>query len=205
MPDIEAAASEATAGGVGAVGRVGPNAILQTAAALRAFGGPGLESTVLTAAGLGTYLDRPPADMIDQAEAVRLFRAVLAHLPSPDAERVLADAGGRTGDYILAHRIPSTAQTVLLHLPKSLAARFLLSAIGTHAWTFAGSGVVTCGYGAPLRLTIASNPLATPGCPWHVAVFERLFHALVSDRVTVRHIACCTKGAVACRFELTVP
>ena len=46
----------------------------------------------------------------------------------------------RTGDYLLAHRIPKPVQALLKRLPAPLAARVLLAAITRHAWTFAGSG-----------------------------------------------------------------
>lgn len=183
---------------------IGPNAILQTAHALRAHGGAALERAVFMRAGLPRYLKAPPAAMICEREAMTLFRAIYdeTRLTRADADAIMRDAGQRTGDYILAHRIPQQAQRLLKLMPKTLAARVLLKAIAGHAWTFAGSGRVTCYYGRLLAIEIEANPLAAPGCHWHCGVFARLFGALVSERVDVRHTNCSTTGAPTCRFEI---
>lgn len=182
--------------------RVGPNAILQTAEALRAAGGEALAARAFGRAGLEDLLAAPPADMVAEGDAARLLRALPEILPPAQAEALLAEAGRRTGDYILAHRIPRPAQAVLRGLPAWAAARLLLAAIRRHAWTFAGSGRVRVRGGG--RLEIAANPLAVAGCAWHRAVFSRLFEALVAPRVGVRETACCARGAPACRFEIEI-
>lgn len=179
---------------------VGPNAILQTAEALRSDGGETLTRHVFASAGLEDMLDHPPADMVDQASAAALHRAVARLLPASRAKAVARDAGCRTGDYILAHRIPANAQTVLRLLPAFLAAPVLLRAIRQHAWTFAGSGRVTTRAGSEMSLTISDNPLATPGCPWHGAVLETLFRQLVAPDIKVSETTCCAHGDTACRF-----
>jgi divinyl protochlorophyllide a 8-vinyl-reductase len=182
--------------------RVGPNAILQTAEALHAAGGEALAARAFGRAGLASLLAAPPADMVAEDDAARLLRALPEVLPPAQAEALLAEAGRRTGDYILAHRIPRPAQAVLRALPAWAASRLLLAAIRKHAWTFAGSGRVRVRGGG--RLEIAANPLAVAGCAWHRAVFSRLFEALVAPRVGVRETACCARGAPACRFEIEI-
>ncbi len=177
---------------------VGPNAILQTAAALRAFGGEAAARAVFASAGLGDRLAHPPADMVPEAEVRRLFDAVLSDLAPPDADAVLADSGQRTGAYILANRIPAAAVAAMRALPAPLAARLMLAAIVRHAWTFAGSGRARGGHGRPPLLTIAGNPLATPGCRWHAAVLEALFRAVAGPGCRVVHR---TSGAED-RFEI---
>src|SRR6056297_2835466 len=127
--------------------RVGPNAILQTAAALEAQGGRALARQVFDAAGLGALLDDPPAAMVPEAQAAALMRALHATLPPDTARRVSHDAGHRTGDYILQNRIPAPARALLRVLPARLAAPILLRAVAAHAWTFAGSGRVEIGAG----------------------------------------------------------
>jgi divinyl protochlorophyllide a 8-vinyl-reductase len=182
--------------------RVGPNAIIQTRTALDDLVGPALGCAVFEDAGLGCYLAAAPAEMVDEAEPAALFAALRHRMPPNAADRVLREAGLRTGDYILAHRIPRPVQVLLRRLPDMLASWLLLSAIREHAWTFAGSGEFICSHGRPLVIEIADNPLATPGCPWHLAVFERLFHSLVDARVTVEHSTCCAAGEAVCRTTI---
>lgn len=181
---------------------VGPNAILQTVAALETRGGRALAERVLTHAGCAGYLSAPPEAMIPEAEAGLVLRALPACLPPAEARAVARDAGARTAAYILRHRIPRPAQLVLRALPARFAAPLLLRAMAAHAWTFAGSGRVTTRAGNPSCLTIHANPLAVPGCEWHCAVFEALFRALVSTRSEVREVACCARAARACVFVI---
>ena len=113
------------------------------------------------------------------------------------------EAGTRTAAYVLANRIPKAAQALLKSLPAPLAGPLLLKAIARNAWTFAGSGRVrTAARGRRFVVEIAANPLAMPGCVWHLAVFEGLFSALVAPRVSVSHPLCCHDGAALCRFEI---
>lgn len=182
--------------------RVGPNAILQTVAALEAEGGAALARRVLTHAGCARYLDAPPAGMIPEAEAAAVLRALPACLGPDLARRMARDAGRRTGLYILQNRIPAPARAVLRALPTRLAAPLLLRAMAAHSWTFAGSGRVRTAAGVPARLEIAGNPLAMPGCDWHCAVLETLFQRLVHKRSTVHETACCVRGDAACVFVI---
>lgn len=182
--------------------RVGPNAILQTVAALEARGGRPLAGRVLAHAGCAAYLDAPPGAMIPEAEAAAVLRALFACLPPADARAMAREAGRRTAGYILCHRIPRPAQFVLRALPARLAAPLLLRAMAAHAWTFAGSGRVSVAAGRSARISIEANPLAVAGCDWHIAVFETLFRRLVSAQSTVRETRCCARGAEACVFEI---
>ena len=181
---------------------VGPNAILQTAAALEAQGGQALARQVFDAAGLGVLLDSPPDAMVPEDQAAALLRALHATLPPDTAGRVSRDAGRRTGEYILHNRIPAPARVVLRLLPARLAAPILLRAITAHAWTFAGSGRVEVVAGRPVRLMIHDNPLAVAGSDWHRAVLEVLFRRLVHPRATVRQVASSAEAAPACVFEI---
>jgi len=184
--------------------RIGPNAAIQLAAALGDIEGGDAARKVFGGAGLVRWLDDPPDEMIDQTVAARLHHEVRVSLPSDSAHAVLADAGRRTGAYILAHRIPKLAQTVLKVLPAGLALPLLLAAIKAHAWTFVGSGVFRV---QMRRLHIEANPLAearaaTPQCVWHACVFETLIQALVAPEARVSEVACCSTGAPACVFEI---
>lgn len=182
--------------------RVGPNAIIQVAAALRAHGGESLALQVFQAAGLAETLSKPPERMVGQAVAARLHDILRSSLPAQDATTIAAEAGRRTADYLLAHRIPKPAQWAMKMLPRAIAARILLRAMAANAWTYAGTGRVRVLVGNPCVLEIIENPLAQPGCIWHVAVFERLFRALVAKGARVSHSNCCAHGALACRFEI---
>lgn len=183
--------------------KVGPNAVTQVAAALRAVGGDALAVQVFQAARLETVLTDPPARMVDQQVAARLHTALRLTLPGDRAAQIAADAGRRTADYLLANRIPRPAQWVMKLLPAPLSARLLLKAMAANAWTYAGTGQVRTQAGNPAILEIIDNPLAQPLCPWHVAVFERLFRTLVAKDAVVTHTACCAQGARLCRYEIS--
>lgn len=188
-----------------AAGRIGPNALLQLAGALERSGGAALRERVLAAGGVAG-LPRDDA-MIDEAPVAQVHQALRRLVPD-QAPGLAREAGLRTADYILEHRIPVTAQWVLRHLPDRVAARLLAGAIARNAWTFAGSGAFRVVQARPMVFELADNPVVrgeragAPVCQWHAAVFERLFAALVDPGVTVRETACCACGAPACRFEI---
>jgi len=181
---------------------VGPNAVIQLAAALREAGGEAAALDVFSVANAIDVLDEPPGEMVDERIPRRLFAAVLALWPSGEAAALLHDAGERTADYLLANRIPRPAQALLKILPEALASRALLAAIGRNAWTFAGSGRCTTSHRGKAVIEIKDNPLATPHCSWHAGVFERLFGVLVHTRPEVSHPSCCAAGDPVCRFEI---
>ena len=188
----------------GSAAFVGPNAAIQTFAALRVLQGVRAAKAVAIRAGVGPWLSRPPGAMIPEGSAAAIFRAV-GEICGAEARHVMAAAGAGTGSYVLAHRIPAPVRSVLPLMPDPIAARLLLAAIRKNAWTFAGSGAVTTA-ARPWTVEIADNPLAQEGgCAWHAAVFERLFRALVHPRTVARETACCAAGAPACRFVLEVP
>lgn len=186
--------------------KVGPNAIVQLADVLLDCHGEAGAHAVFRAAGLTRYLLQPPTRMTDESQAAALHRALWRVYPD-EAPHLAAAAGSRTADYLLAHRIPLGVQWLLRSLPAPMAARLLVKAIARHAWTFAGSGRFIAHFGrkaggASLVIEIEANPLATPDCPWHQAVFTRLFQRLVSPRAYVRHKHCGALGQASCRFEI---
>ena len=101
-----------------AAGRVGPNAIIRVAEALREIGGGDLERELLHKAGLEVYLAGMPAEMVDEREVTRLQRAVQTALDPQHARGVMLDVGRRTGDYLLANRIPRPSLTECLNARK---------------------------------------------------------------------------------------
>jgi divinyl protochlorophyllide a 8-vinyl-reductase len=187
--------------------RIGPNAVTRLAEALAAVGGAGAARAIFARAGLVHRLVSPPERMVEEREVVALHAALRAMLPQAQAEAVARDAGRRTADYLLAHRIPAVMRIVLPRLPARLAAWVLLEAIGRHAWTFAGSGRFARLAGLPVRFTIAGGPLARGApagalaCAYYAATFEGLFRALVHPAARVAEIDCESEGAPACLFE----
>jgi divinyl protochlorophyllide a 8-vinyl-reductase len=190
---------------------IGPNAIIQMAEALCAWMGPVNTRTLMDAVQLGAYLDRPPKNMVPQTEVAALHTEVYRQLDLAAFKRVSADAGKRTGDYLLANRIPKPVQWLLKRLPDRLAASILSRAIAKHAWTFAGSGVFGYGWQPQLVYSIKGNPITAglhtevPVCDYYAATFERIFRVLVNDDWRAVEFACEASGAEACRFEICAP
>lgn len=188
----------------GTQGLIGPNAVLQLLPVLERVEGRAGAAGMLARAGLRDVPDG--SRMIPEGDAARLHHLLRAET-GPRAPALAAEAGRRTADYILAHRIPRFVQIALRALPAPLAARALARAIAKHAWTFAGSGrfrVVS-----PWCFEIAHNPIIrgessdTPLCHWHAAVFARLYQVLVHPRVQCDETHCAALGgAPVCRFEL---
>ncbi len=184
-------------------GLIGPNAILQLLPVLERAGGAALRDQVMAAAGV---FEAPRDDaMMPEAPAARLHQAL--RLIEPQMAPSLAwAAGARTGQYILAHRIPGPAQAVLRMMPAGLAGPLLSRAIAKHAWTFAGSGRFRLA--GALAFEIEDNPIVrgevsdVPLCDWHRAVFETLFRTLVDPALRCEEETCCAMGAPACRFVL---
>ncbi len=189
----------------GAGHRVGPNAIIQTRHALDHFCGAATGAAIFSAARLGAWIASDPGEMVGAQYVNALNRQIALALPAPVAEAVLRDAGRRTGDYILANRIPKLAQRVLRMLPRRLAQRVLIKAIAANAWTFAGQARIETGANF---IAILDNPVCLgrqgfDGCVWHEAVIQRLFEALVDPHALVVETMCTGRGDPACRFVVT--
>jgi divinyl protochlorophyllide a 8-vinyl-reductase len=186
--------------------RIGPNAILQLVPVLEEAAGPDTTAHVLAMAGIFVLPD-PAAGLMEEGPAARLHQALRAEMPEV-APMLAREAGWRTADYILAHRIPKGAQRLLKLMPARLSVPILARAVEKHAWTFCGSGRFTLAATWPVRVEIADNPVVrgerseVPLCHWHAAVFERLFSALCGRNWTCVETTCCAQGARACRFEI---
>jgi divinyl protochlorophyllide a 8-vinyl-reductase len=187
-------------------GRIGPNAILQLVTVLETEIGTAQTARMLALSGIAARPD-PAMGLIDEAPVARLHQRLRQDLPDA-AARLARAAGARTGDYILAHRIPSPAQWGLRHLPASLSARLLSRAVARHAWTFCGSGEFRVLHTAPPVFAIVDNPVVRgersgrPLCHWHAAVFETLFQALCGPGWRAVETQCCAQGAASCQFAL---
>ncbi len=192
-----------------AAGVVGPNAILQTVAALDALTPPGTSLRILRAAGLLQYAVVPPTAMVPERHVATLMAALRRELGVFESATVQREAGRRTGDYLLAHRIPAGAQLMLRALPAGASAALLERAVLRHAWTFAGSGhlfFMPIHHGVTAVLTgcplCRGAHLSAPHCELYAATFERLFRRLVSRGARCRETACLAAGGRACEFEI---
>ena len=190
-----------------AAARVGPNAAIQLLDALRRAADPGTVRQIIVTAGVEEWAAHAPRDMIDEGPVAALHRATRTLLDAQSALAILAEAGSRTGDYLLANRIPIWARAILKALPASLSSRLLARAIKAHAWTFIGSGRFACSRSAgDMTFEIWSNPFCAgerseaPTCAWHAAVFERLYQALVSSKAKAVETHCSARGDECCRF-----
>ena len=138
---------------------VGPNAAIQLIGALRLATDPDAVRRILATAGVSEWGATLPEAMIDERLAAALHRATRETLDPDRARPVLTEAGARTGDYILANRIPAAARVVLKASPAWIASRLLSRAIAAHAWTFAGSGRFACSRAGGLAFEIAGQPV----------------------------------------------
>jgi len=188
--------------------RIGPNAVLRVAEALRAGSDPEAVSRVFSHAGLSHYLHAPPEEMVDEREVTALHQALREVLGIKDARHIGAAAGRLTGDYLLANRIPRPAQTLLRILPRPLATRILLKAIERNAWTFAGSASFRTQAGRPTRFILEGSRVClgtqspVPLCDFYGATFERLLRELIDPQVRVVEIQCQAMGDPSCVFEV---
>jgi divinyl protochlorophyllide a 8-vinyl-reductase len=195
-------------GATARLGLIGPNAITQMAAALSAGCGASLRRDIFEDAGLARYLCAPPTHMIPEDDVARLHRAAIDRLGEAKAAEVSREAGRRTGDYLLANRIPTFVQGALKNLPRPLAARILVAAIARHAWTFSGSGEFSYDFAPHLRLRIAGSPICeglrteTPACTYFAATFERVFAKMLGPSLSLTETECAATGAAACVFEV---
>jgi divinyl protochlorophyllide a 8-vinyl-reductase len=204
---FEGSRAGVSSGHAGSSARIGPNAIIQLAAAVTTRLGPDAWADMLGKAGLSQYLDRLPETMVDEREVVALHRTMRSSVAAHLRQEIAYEAGLRTGDYILANRIPKPAQWLLKALPQQLAARALTSAIAKHAWTFAGSGHFRAVSTSPLVLEIEDNPLCrgeascVPMCDYYAGTFTRLYGALVDPCMTIEESSCASMTGGTCRFE----
>jgi divinyl protochlorophyllide a 8-vinyl-reductase len=194
--------------GPAAAARIGPNAIIRLVEALDQDRGPEAVAGLLEAAGLQQYSGALPTEMVDEQEVTRLQATLREQLGIDAARRTSRDAGLRTGDYLLANRIPRPVQRLLKILPARLASRVLIAAIRRNAWTFVGSGVFDGQPGRPTRLKVTDGPICRgaradePLCDFYAGSFERLFSRLVHPDARVTETACQANGAESCVFEV---
>lgn len=191
--------------------RIGPNAVIQVAAAARAMLGERFADSLVRDATPYTP-EQLPTGMIDQREAQAIVRELVGRVGARAAGPVLREAGERTAEYLLAHRIPRVAQWAMRVLPRGMGLSLLLRAMSAHAWTFAGSGEFRIIHAAPwpmLEFTACAMCDGMhedePMCHFYGGTFERLIRELIASRATVREVACIAQGGDRCRFAIALP
>jgi divinyl protochlorophyllide a 8-vinyl-reductase len=190
-------------------GLIGPNAIIRVAETLRDVLGEEATRRIFASAHLEPHLASLPTKMVPEADVGALQTALFAGLEESEAKKIAFEAGLRTGDYLLANRIPKPVQAILKVLPPALASRILLKAIKQNSWTFAGTGAFSVKAGHPVIVSIASCPLCRgrhsdhSQCDYYAGTFQRLFQVLVSRNSAVREIDCEATGGSACAFEIS--
>jgi divinyl protochlorophyllide a 8-vinyl-reductase len=190
--------------------RIGPNVIIQVAAAARAQIGERFADALVRDA-TPYSLHELPGEMIDQREAQAIVRELVARIGARDAVPVLREAGERTAEYLLANRIPRVAQWVMRALPRRMGLSVLLRAMSANAWTFAGSGAFRVVPFRPWpRLEFGSCAMCAgmhedePMCHFYGGTFEQLIRRLIAPAATVREVECMAQGGHRCRFELSL-
>ena len=184
---------------------IGPDALIQTAAALDELEA-GSVAAILLDAGEAAVREHSHDDMVDERRFAVLVTALVRHLGDERAERVLERSGSLAADYLMVHRIPPTFQWLVRRLPRDLGLRLLLGAVASQTWTFAGSGRFR--YELPgdgvVELAVDDCPacrgLVTrhPVCGYYTGIFERLFRTLIDDRIRVREASCHACGDGNC-------
>ncbi len=190
------------------VARIGPNAVIQVARVLRDRLSPAFAEALLRDATPYT-MDTMPSQMIDEREAQAVVRALVQRVGARRATPVLREAGARTGDYLLATRIPGFAQLLIRLAPRRVGLALLLKAMATNAWTFAGSGrfAIVKTKQAP-ELVFHECAMcrdmheSQPMCDFYAGTFERLIAELVAPDVRVTEVECAAQGGAVCRFQL---
>lgn len=188
-------------------GRIGPNAILQILAAVRAREGEAAVTRLTRRAGLEDRLARPIVGLVPVAEVRALHIALLDLVGLAHAHTLVAEAGRRTASYLLGYRIPYLFRQLLRLVPTRCRSRLLLAAITRHAWTFTGGGLFRIEPGSPPRAVIEPCPLCPEasrtglGCVYYAATFEELLRTLVDPRIRVEPVACEAAGSRRCTLR----
>ena len=184
--------------------RIGPNAVIQTLAALQVLQGTASRDRVARLAGLP---GAEPAGMIPETSFLSLLAALRRELDGDTADKVLTLSGRKTGEYVAANRIPGPVRSLLGWLPARLGIPLLLAAFRRHAWTFAGRSRFEVSGKYPGSILLDDAPTcrligaAGPTGGYYEAAFQRLL-SLASSGVVVTETECRSCGASCCRFDI---
>lgn len=188
--------------------RIGPNAIIQTVAALKETCGTARAEEILHAGGLPHLVDHMPDHMVREQEFFSLIHLLLDQVGAEEAMRILERSGHLTGDYVLRHRIPHPFQRLLMWraVPRQMSLRLLMLAIARSAWTFVGSGQFRFEGGNKCTISITNRTpdQAIPAaiCSFYGGTFAKLVQVLIDARLMVE---CITEGkddTIRCAYRI---
>ncbi|MGB9751428.1 bacteriochlorophyll 4-vinyl reductase [Roseiflexus castenholzii] len=189
-------------------GKIGPNAIIQTVAALRDRLGDEAARATLVRGGAGDLPDHLPHELIDEREFHALVELLLEQIGEEQTNQVMARSGQLTSEYVFANRIPAFARLLLRLLPPSWGLRLLLPAMQRHTWTFAGSGVFAYDLTPTPSISITNGALfdtpamAAAMCAYYRGAFEQMFQKLICSRATLHDLECQARGDRCCRYAI---
>lgn len=181
--------------------RIGPNALIQTVAAMRESLSEAQVAAVLDRCNQEHLLRESVTGMVAEQSFAGLVAALADQLGIERAHQILQRAGQRTADYLLAHRIPGLFQRLLGILPGRMALKLLLAAIGRHAWTFAGSGTFVYSVARPSRI-IVTSPIRPAAALYgfYGGTFDHLIRVLIDAQVTLESFASERAGWSECAY-----
>ena len=189
-------------------GRIGPNAIIRVAETLRDVLGEDTTRLIFARAHLEPHLAHPPTGMVPEEDVGALQTALFDGLEENEARKIAFEAGLRTGDYLLANRIPKPAQAVLKVLPSVARepgpARHHQEALldllrDRRLQRRKPASVIVSIKGCPLCRGRHGDH---PQCDYYAGTFQRLFEVLVSRNTFVREVTCEATGGPSCAFEI---
>lgn len=189
-------------------GKLGPNAIIQTVAALEEALGVERARAALVRGGAGDLPDHLPQALIDEHEFHELVMLLIDQLGGDATIDILARSGQLTAEYVFANRIPAIVRAILRILPPQLGLKILLPAMQRHTWTFAGSGSFAYHSGVMPWLEVA-NPavrddraLAGALCAYYRGAFAQMLRMLIDPRARLRDCECQARGDRRCRYAI---
>ncbi|MBM7866419.1 bacteriochlorophyll 4-vinyl reductase [Heliobacterium gestii] len=189
-------------------GKIGPNSIIQTVAALKERYGDSKTAEFLVNIGRSDLTEKLPAEMVDEQQFNELVRSIQSCFGDKELTQLLRRSGELTAAYLLKHRIPVPVQWILGILPVRSGLKMLLAAIEKNAWTFVGTGEYS--------FTIEKNPkimiercvscrgmsAGEPICAFYEGTFQTLIRTIIDDRAVVTEKTCSAAGAAACVYEI---
>ncbi|MCW2277047.1 bacteriochlorophyll 4-vinyl reductase [Heliophilum fasciatum] len=186
--------------------KIGPNSIIQTIRVLQEYYGREKAEQILQAGQSPWQAGKLPAEMVDEDVFLELIHLLRDQLGLDQAKLVLSKAGDYTAEYLLANRIPKPMKWLFPLMPRKMRMKILMTAIGNHAWTFAGSGRFHF-HPEPKPMFIIEDCITsrdivaeTPVCSFYSATFEGLLRCLVDSRINVIEKSCRASGQEQCEF-----
>lgn len=185
--------------------KIGPNSIIQTIRVMtESYGREHTEKLLHDERyPWGSEL---PTEMVNEEDFLLLVHVLVRSFGIEEARRILSKSGDYTAAYLLAHRIPKPMKWIFPLLPRSVRLNMLMSAIGKHAWTFAGSGRFQYIPGETPTFVIddciTSRNITSekPFCSFYEATFTGLLSALVDPQAQVEEKKCRVTGHSQCVF-----